>query len=83
MPRQNNLFPDLNTLDLTIEKLERIKKLLEEINALQGQCIEHNRLFDYPVRPEPMPYIPQPSRTNDPPWSPLHKIWCCAEDKIL
>ncbi len=63
---------DLTKLDETIEKLEKIKKLLKEINELE------ERRNDY--APQPMPYIPQQPKTNEPwPVWKTHKIWCNQE----
>jgi hypothetical protein len=56
---------DLNRLDETIEKLERIKALLEDIIALQRQCDNTQNI--------PMPYIPWPPATPitpTPDWPP-------------
>ena len=70
---KQNLKINITDLDAIIERLEKIKKLYEDIHRLQDIPIQ------YPApQPEPMPYIPRPSRTTDPeePWLPKHKIWC-------
>ena len=71
---------NLNDLDETIAKLERIKQLLEDINRLAKQYECPN--FDIPFvpQPQPMPYVPGPSTSpiTDPPWYHNH-IWCKAD----
>ena len=75
---RKNQSLNLNNLDETIAKLERIKQLLEDINRLAKQYRESD--FNMP-RPEPMPYIPQPPRTplSDPPWPKYTTIWCTGK----
>lgn len=65
---------NLDDLDTTIAKLERIKKLLEDIARLQQDVAE---LPSYPVQPAPTPYYPPQPLTpvDDPPWQKW-KIYC-------
>lgn len=72
---------DAAELDKTIEKLEQIKKLLEDIDRLAKNMPDSWPSIQptVPVQPTPMPYFPQPSRTWDPPWTPPYKIWCKAD----
>ena len=71
----NQVKINLDKLDETIAKLERIKQLLEEINQLQNTSSLHWQI----TTPQPMPYIPNSPSTTDVPYVYPNKIYCKAD----
>lgn len=63
---------NLDNLDETIAKLEKLRDILKEIKRLKKEIddLPDDSFLRQVPQPTPMPYFPEQPSTNNPPWAP-------------